>query len=520
VKRRIPIGAPGRKRDAGRKTGGRGKGKGQKSDRGPIGGPSLDDPSFDGYGRDGRAVDARPQDGPPAKPRKLGSRRAEPAKQPTPAARRKPRAATRVGSTAARAGSTATRDAPTATRNDPAANPVSAQSPSTALSIFAITAPGLEQITAAELRAIGIASPVVEPGGVAFTGTLDDVYRANLWLRTASRVVIRIASFHASEFHELERRAKRVAWDRYIGVPARVRFRVTCRKSRLYHSDAVAERLARTIEQTHGLAGGFAIAGADEGAGAEETTGRDDAQLFIVRLVNDEVTISADSSGELLHRRGYRQAVVKAPLRETLAAAMLVGAGWDPGAPLADPMCGSGTIPIEAAMVARGMAPGIDHVQQRSRPFAFMRWGGFDDRAWSERIIESMAAVRASAPSVIIAADRDAGAITAALANAERAGVAADIELRQGAISALELPNGPGCIVSNPPYGVRVGETAALRNLYAQLGKVMRDRGHGWTLALLTADRVLERQVGVRFEEVFRASNGGIPVRLVRALID
>ena len=386
------------------------------------------------------------------------------------------------------------------------------------LTLFAITAPGLEELAAAELRARGIASTRVEAGGVAFTGTLADVYEANLWLRTASRVVIRVAAFHASEFHELERRAKRLSWGRYIGVPARVRFRVTCRKSRLYHSDAVAERLGRIIGDVHGLAGGYAIAPGDD-AGHDDGADADDAQLFIVRLVHDQVTVSADTSGALLHRRGYRQAVAKAPLRETLAAGMLIGSGWDGSGPLVDPMCGSGTIPIEAAMIARRMAPGIDHVAGASRRFAFMGWAGFDDAAWERRIATALAGVAARSPVPIIGADRDAGAIAAALTNAARAGVSENIEFRQHAISALALPLGPGWIVSNPPYGVRVGESAPLRNLYAQLGKVLRDRAAGWSLAMLTADRALERQVGIAFTDALRTSNGGIPVRLVTGTV-
>jgi putative N6-adenine-specific DNA methylase len=385
------------------------------------------------------------------------------------------------------------------------------------LALFAITAPGLEEIAAAELRARGIANVSVEAGGVAFSGALGDLYEANLWLRTASRIVIRIASFHASEFHELERRAKRVPWERYIGVPARVRFRVTCRKSRLYHSDAVAERLANIIAGVHGLPGGFTMAGGDESG--DDAGDADAAQLFIVRLVHDEVTISADSSGALLHRRGYRQAVARAPLRETLAASMLLGSGWDATTPLADPMCGSGTIPIEAAMMARRMAPGIDHGSGASRQFAFMGWPGFDDNAWKQRTAAAIAASAPRSPVPIIGADRDAGAIVAATSNAARAGVADDIEWHQQSISALELPPGPGLVVSNPPYGIRLGDTAPLRNLYAQLGKMLRARAPGWTVALLSADRALERQVGVGFTDVFRTSNGGIPVRLVRGTI-
>jgi putative N6-adenine-specific DNA methylase len=484
MKRRIPLGAPGRKRSDEKKRGSsRKRGSAAAPDR--TADDRLADPDF------------------------------------TPAGvkvNRKSAFVKRDRSVTPRTPTPRTRAAEPVRTAEP--RPVRAQRVDELLSLFAISTPGLEEITAGELRALGIASAAVEPGGVAFTGTRDDLYRANLWLRTASRVVVRVASFHASEFHELERRARRVPWDRYIGVPARVRFRVTCRKSRLYHSDAVAERLAKVIEHGHGLAGGFAIAGADESANDDSSSHEVEGQLFVVRLVHDEVTISADTSGELLHRRGYRQAVVKAPLRETIAAAMLVGSGWTPEMPLVDPMCGSGTIAIEGAMMSRGMAPGIDHVQRRSRQFAFMNWPGFDDRAWNDRIAQALDAARPAVVAPIVAADRDAGAIAATRANAERAGVAGNIDVRQGAVSSLVLPDGRGAIVSNPPYGVRVGESAALRNLYAQLGKVARDRAHGWTLALLTADRALERQVGAPFEEVFRVSNGGIPVRLVRARID
>ena len=478
MKRRIPVGAPGRPKPGGKKQsggkrdeGGRSGVRKSRSESRPSAGnrtPSTAEPSPSG-------APAAPSHGGDAR-----APRATPAKRPAPV--RLP------------------------------------ASLSEALSLFAITAPGLEALAAAELRARGIASPRVEAGGVAFTGTLDDVHEANLWLRTASRVVIRVATFHASEFHELERRAKRIPWSRYIGVPARVRFRVTCRKSRLYHSDAVAERLGRIIGDAHGLAGGFAIAPGED-TGQDDGPDGDEAQLFIVRLVHDEVTISADTSGALLHRRGYRQAVAKAPLRETLAAAMVMGSGWDGRAPLVDPMCGSGTIPIEAAMIARRMAPGIDHVARVSRRFAFMGWAGFDDVAWERRIATALAGAAARSPVPIIGADRDAGAIAAARTNAARAGVSEDIEFRQHAISALELPPERGWIVSNPPYGVRVGESAALRNLYAQLGTVLRDRAAGWSLAMLTADRALERQVGVALTAVLRTSNGGIPVNLVTGTV-
>jgi putative N6-adenine-specific DNA methylase len=215
----------------------------------------------------------------------------------------------------------------------------------------------------------------------------------------------------------------------------------------------------------------------------------------------------------LLHRRGYRQQLAKAPLRETLAAAVLIGAGWDGATPLSDPMCGSGTIPIEAAMIARRMPPG------RSRDFAFLRWPGVDEKLWAKLIAEARSVELPKAPVAIEGFDRDAGAIEAARANAERAGVAADVELAVRPVSALSEAMGPGLVASNPPYGVRVGESERLRNLYAQLGNVLRRRRAGWRLALLSADRQLERQTGLALSPVLTTKNGGIPVRLMVALV-
>jgi putative N6-adenine-specific DNA methylase len=382
------------------------------------------------------------------------------------------------------------------------------------LSLFAITAPGLEAVTAAELHGLGMRPIRAEPGGVEFRGGARELIDANLWLRTASRVVVRIASFEATAFHELERRARRIEWARYLPAPARVRFRVTCRKSRLYHSDAVAQRLADAIARGPGLAGEPELA---SGEHEEETAAA--AQMFIVRVLHDRVTISADASGELLHRRGYRQATAKAPLRETLAAAMLMASEWSPATPLADPMCGAGTIPIEGAMLARRMAPGVDYVGGVPREFAFTRWPEHDESAWRARVRDALEAALPSANTSILAADRDAGAILSTRTNAERAGVLGDLDVRQQPISALIVPPPPGHIVTNPPYGVRVGDRVPLRNLYAQLGKVVRARAAGWTVSLMSADRGLERQTGLAFSEVFQTSNGGIPVRLVRARV-
>ncbi|HWK89700.1 MAG TPA: hypothetical protein VNP72_06880 [Longimicrobium sp.] len=383
-------------------------------------------------------------------------------------------------------------------------------SESAPLKLFAVTAPGLEPLAAAELQALGIGG-AVEQGGVSWSGGADDLFAANLHLRTASRVVVRAAEFRARTFFELERHAGRVPWERWVARGGAVRLRVTSRKSKLYHEGAIAQRLLAAIEKRVGPLAGTAVGKADD-AGEEEDA---DAHLFIVRFVRDECVISADGSGALLHLRGYRQALAKAPLRETLAAAMLLGSGWDAKSPLLDPMCGSGTVAIEAALLARGIPPGLANAERLPRAYAFTAWPDFDAAAWARVVDRARGHVLPSAPAPIQASDRDAGAIEAAASNAERAGVREDVELSVRPLSAVEPPPGPGWVLSNPPYGVRVGESDALRNLYASLGRTLRAKAPGWTLGLLAADPRLEGQVGIPFREAFRTSNGGIPVRLV-----
>jgi putative N6-adenine-specific DNA methylase len=365
------------------------------------------------------------------------------------------------------------------------------------MEFLAVTSPGVEGVLAKELSALHIKPRRIVTGGVEFAGGAADMMRANLQSRVANRIVVRFASFHASTFYELERRAKKVEWERFLSRDSLFHFRITSRKSKLYHSDAIAERL--------GLAASRATGAQVLVSTPEDDDSHDAAQLFVVRISQDEMTISVDTSGEILHRRGYRQAVAKAPLRETLAAAMLHGAEWDATSlPLIDPMCGSGTIPIEAAMIARGIPPGIH------RRFAFENFRSHDERAWVEMKAQAIAAIKPEAGISIIGSDRDAGAIDAARANAQRAGVNTDIEFSVRAISAAQEK---GIVICNPPYGERVGEPQRLRNLYAQIGKVIR-AGES-RLGILSADRGLEAAIGLELTEVFRTSNGGIPVRFL-----
>jgi putative N6-adenine-specific DNA methylase len=371
------------------------------------------------------------------------------------------------------------------------------------LDAFVITAPGIEKITAREMRALDIAVGDVEHGGIGCAASPENVYRANLHLRTATRVIVRVASFHASSFAELERRAKKIEWERWVPVAGDVKFRVTCRKSRLYHSDAVAERLMNAAAK-HCANVNFHVAGKED----EDAAQADAAQLFIVRVAHDEVTISADSSGDLLHRRGYRPESTRASLRETLAAAMLLASDWDVGVPLLDPLCGSGTIPIEAAMIARGIAPGT------GRSFAFERWPSFDEKLWRDVSSRAAEMKTADAGAPLYGSDRDAGAVEIAGRNAMRAGVSEDVEFSRRplaeSLDALAAAHrGDAAIVTNPPYGMRVSGGADLRNLYGMLGA--RAENNGWSLGVLTADAKLARQ-SAALEAAFNTQNGGIPV--------
>jgi len=384
---------------------------------------------------------------------------------------------------------------------------------------LAVCAPGLEPLVALELDQLGRVdshSPLqsmnslsgsrlpLESGGVEFQGSLYDLYRANLYLRTASRVLVRLGEFYASTFPELRRKVSRLPWENYLASERPIALRVTCQKSRLFHEGAVAERMAGAIADR--LGNPPLIQKYHE----DPTTKL--PQLILVRLAGNLCTVSIDSSGALLHKRGYRLATAKAPLRETLAAAMVMASDWDTFSPLLDPFCGSGTIPIEAALLARGIPPG------HARSFAFMDWPNFDSKFW-KKLHGDIPKANVSAIPEIIASDRDAGAIQAARANAERAGVADGIEFSCKAISAIDPPPSSGWVVTNPPYGVRLSKANDLRNLYAQLGKVLRIRCPGWHVTLLCGRSQLVRSTGLEFDKGLSMMNGGLKVKLMKCLV-
>ncbi len=337
--------------------------------------------------------------------------------------------------------------------------------------IYLVATPGLETPLCDEARAAGFDATMVE-GGVAFTGLWPDVWRANLELRGATRVLARMASFRAMHLAQLDKRARKLDWACMLRPDVPVKVEASCKRSRIYHAGAASQRVAKAIAEELGA------------------TIADDAQVRVmVRIEDDLVTISVDTTGESLHKRGFKEGVAKAPMRETMAAMFLRQCGFDGSQTVLDPMCGSGTFVIEAAEIALGLKPG------RERSFAFEHLPRFDAQAWDK--------LRASAQPNTPAArfygsDRDAGAIRLANENAERAGVSDLVRFENCTIEMLEPPPGhPGIIIVNPPYGTRIGNKAPLMGLYRTLGNVIRTKFPGWRVGIITTDKDLAKATGL-----------------------
>ena len=369
--------------------------------------------------------------------------------------------------------------------------------------MFGATPPGFEALVARELDALGASKIRVRPGGVGFRGNLALLAKANLWSRVATRFLIRVSRFRADRLADLQGRAARVPWECYIDRTTRVGVHATCRKSRIYHSGAAAERVAGGIAARLGWSKPPSARG-----GSAPTKGEE--QAVLVRIEHDRCQISVDSSGPHLHRRGYKLESVEAPLRENLAAGMLMLADWDGTEALIDPMCGSGTLICEAAAIAAGAAPGL------ARSFAFMGWPVFDAAPW-EQATEEAIGLRRAVTVPLLAYDRSQAAVRAARANIQAAGLGDAISIARATLDdvvAAAVPQDPTLIACNPPYGRRMGRQMELESVYGQIGALVR-RHPSCRLALLTAEPRLARSTGLKFAWTSeRFPHGGLQVQL------
>ena len=360
------------------------------------------------------------------------------------------------------------------------------------LEIFLVTHPGLESFLADEAREAGFDVVDAIPGGVTLNGGWPEVWRANLTLHGATRVLARVAQFRAMHLAQLDKRARKLPWADWLDPDRPVRVEATCRKSKIYHAKAAAQRIERAVAETLGA-----------------KVVKDAAVVVKLRIDDDLATISLDTSGASLHKRGLKRAVAKAPMRETLASLFLRAAHHAPGEPVLDPMCGSGTFPIEAAEIFAGLAPG------RARDFAFQDLATFDANAWNSLRAE-YTAPDPQGPPRFFGSDRDQGAVRMATENADRAGVAAITAFSCLDAADIVPPDGPpGLVIVNPPYGGRIGNKKPLFGLYASLGTALKQRFTGWRVALVTSDTGLARATGLPFGDIGpHIDHGGIKIRL------
>jgi len=378
--------------------------------------------------------------------------------------------------------------------------------------LFVTAAPGTADLAAAELAALGIADAQEAPGGATGTATLAQAYRTCLWSRTGLRVLWRIAEFPAASADELYQHTRGIDWSSHLDPAGTLAVDYSGELAGVVHPHFGAQRVKDAIVDQF-----------RERTGRRPSVERDEPWLRVnVHAWRGAVTVAIDLSGDSLHRRGYRGGQGAAPLKENLAAAILLRAGWPAiaaaGGGFVDPMCGSGTLPIEAALIAADVAPGL----LRGR-FGFERWLQHDAGAWAEAVAEaeSRRDLERLAPGRILGCDRDPLVLRDAEANAARAGLGEGIEFRRCPLEQLPPARSPtGLIAVNPPYGERIGETEELRALYALLGERLRAGYRGWEAAVFTGNPPLGRELGIRARRAHRMMNGPIECRLLRLRID
>lgn len=368
-------------------------------------------------------------------------------------------------------------------------------------SFFAVCPKGVEEALAAELAALGAGGIAPATGGASFEGDRRDLYRANLWLRTATRVLVPVAAFEARTPEELYDGARGVAWEAWLAPDG------TLAVDANSHHSALRDPRYAALKTKDAVCDRFR-----DRTGRRPSVDAAAPDLRInVHLANDRCTLSLDSSGRSLNKRGYRNETARAPLRETLAAALVELSGWDGKAPFVDPMCGTGTIAIEAALSATRTAPGL-----LNPSFGFLRWLDFDRKTWLELLGEAQERRLEKAPGVILANDIAPKAVGIARRNARAARVESLIRWSVADARRLAPPAGPpGVLVVNPPYGERIGELRDLETLYKELGDAWQEDWKGWSAFLFTGNPALAKKIWLKPERRQVLWNGPIECRFL-----
>jgi len=366
---------------------------------------------------------------------------------------------------------------------------------------FATVARGLEPIAAQELERLGATDVRPDFTGVHFVGDSPLLYRVNLWARTIFRVLVTLREFPCPDGERLYQEVQKINWEQYIQPHNTLAVNATGGNRQLNHTHFTALQVKNAIvdQQRHQF-----------GQRSSIDIQNPDLQIN-VHIYQDRCTLSLDSSGTSLHRRGYRPAMGLAPLKETLAAALLHMAEWEPTLPFLDPLCGSGTLPLEASLKALNIAPGLFRQQ-----FAFEKWRDFDKELWEQLLEEAENSKLPNLKALIAGSDRDPDILKQARLNAEQCRVADKVTFTQTELSHLEAPADCGVIICNPPYGERLGEAKELGDFYKLLGDVFKQRFKGWTAFVLTGNKELAKRVGLKPSRRIPVYNGSIACTLLK----
>ncbi len=366
---------------------------------------------------------------------------------------------------------------------------------------FATVARGLEALAAAELEGLGAQN--VEPGfcGVAFEGDLALLYRVNLWSRLAFRVLVKLAEVPCHDAEDLYRGVQSIDWRPYLTPDLTFAVDATGKNRSLNHTHFTALQVKNAVvdQQRQQWGDRSAI-----------DTQHPEVRLNL-HIQDDTATVSLDSSGSSLHRRGYRPAVGAAPLKESLAAALVTLTGWAGDVPLIDPLCGSGTLPLEATMMALKIAPGIFREE-----FGFQTWPDFDGDLWNQLWQEAEASRGEDLGVWIGGCDRDPDIIHQARLNAQRCDLAEQVKFWAADLADLDAPADSGFLLCNPPYGERLGADEDLGAFYKLLGDVLKQRFKGWTAFVLSGNKELARYIGLKSAQRIPVYNGSLPCQWMK----
>ena len=366
---------------------------------------------------------------------------------------------------------------------------------------FATVARGLETLAAQELEQLGADS--VEPGfcGVAFEGDRTLLYRVNIWARLPFRILVNIHEFPCLDAKDLYRGIQTIDWVNYLTPDMTLAVNTTGKNDRLNHTHFTSLQIKNAIVDQQ-----------KENLGERSNVELHDPDVRInVHIERDRCTVKLDSSGNSLHRRGYRPAVGSAPLKESLAAALIQLSGWQPNQMFYDPLCGSGTLPLEASLKALNIAPGLFR-----ESFGFENWLDFDLSLLEKLLQEAKDSQLNTLPAPIWGSDRDENIIEQAINNAQNCGVDNHVWFSQMELADVVAPADSGILFCNPPYGERLGRDSDLGAFYKLLGDVLKQRFKGWTAFVLSGNKELSQSIGLKSSQRIAVYNGTLPCQLMK----